>query len=401
MPGPNSFRISGYSIRVHAGDDAIARLSDEADRARAKRVFVVCGQSVAHRTDLLNRVRDVLGGRLAGVFDGAQTGSPVPSVTKGAAMAAEAGADLIVAVGGGSAVVTARAITILLAEGGTARDHATKYPQGLPPVSPRLMQPKIPNVLVLTTPTTAATRAGTAVIDPETGHRLELFDPKTRPAALIWDTRALLTAPPSLCVSAAASCYSGVVGALQSRERLNPLAGGDLVQALRLLQENLPLVALRPDAGEVRLNLSAAAFLYNRAGDSGAGGSAVGVVSAMAHSLDTRYPECDHGAAYAILTAPGMRFNRDHNLAGQARLASVMGVRQHSMENDAAARAAADAVAQTFNSLGLPARLSQVGVGEEGVKLLAEDTMTDFALHRNVRPVKEVSELEELLREIW
>jgi hypothetical protein len=35
------------------------------------------------------------------------------------------------------------------------------------------------------------------------------------------------------------------------------------------------------------------------------------------------------------------------------------------------------------------------------VKLLAEDTMTDFALHRNVRPVKEVSELEELLREIW
>ena len=71
------------------------------------------------------------------------------------------------------------------------------------------------------------------------------------------------------------------------------------------------------------------------------------------------------------------------------------------MENDAAARAAADAVAQTFNSLGLPARLSQVGVGEEGVKLLAEDTMTDFALHRNVRPVKEVSELEELLREIW
>jgi alcohol dehydrogenase class IV len=71
------------------------------------------------------------------------------------------------------------------------------------------------------------------------------------------------------------------------------------------------------------------------------------------------------------------------------------------MEDDAAARAAADAVAQTFDDLGLPARLRQVGVGENGVKLLAKDTMTDFALHRNVRPVKEVSELEDLLREIW
>ncbi len=401
MPGPNSFRIAGYSIRVHAGDNAIARLSDEADRARAKRAFVVCGQSVAHRTGLLDRVKDALGDRLAGVFDGTQTGSPVPSVEKGAAMAAEAGADLIVAVGGGSAVVTARAIVILLAEGGTAHDHATKYPAGRPPVSPRLMQPKIPNILVLTTPTTAATRAGTAVIDPETGHRLELFDPKTRPSALIWDTGALLTAPPPLCVSAAASCYSGVVGALQASERPNPLAEGDLVQALRLLQENLPLVDPRPEDGEVRLNLSAAAFLYNRAGDSGAGGSAVGVVSALAHSLDTRYPECDHGAAYSICTAPGMRFNRDHNVAGQARLASVMGVRQQSMQDDGAAMAAADAVAQIYEALGMPSRLSQVGVSEEGVKLIAEDTMTDFALHRNVRPVKEVSELEELLREIW
>jgi alcohol dehydrogenase class IV len=401
VPSPNSFRITGYSIRVHAGDDAIARLSDEADRARAKRAFVVCGQTVAHRTGLLDRVKDALGDRLAGVFDGAQTGSPVPSVEKGAAMAADAGADLIVAVGGGSAVVTARAIIILLAEGGTPHDHATKYPPGRPPVSPRLMKPKVPNVLVLTTPTTAATRAGTAVIDPETGHRLELFDPKTRPSALIWDTSALLTALPSLCVSAAASCYSGVVGALQTRERLNPLAEGDLVQALRLLQENLPQVDSRPDSGEVRLNLCTAAFLYNRAGDSGTGGSAVGVVSAIAHSLDTRYPECNHGAAYSILTAPGMRFNRDYNVAGQARLAFIMGVRQHTMKDGAAAIAAADAVADVFGALGLPSRLSQVGVSEEGVRLIAEDAMTDFAMHRNVRPVKEFSELEKLLREIW
>ena len=48
------------------------------------------------------------------------------------------------------------------------------------------MKSKIPNVVAATTPTTATNRAGAAVIDSETGHRLELFDPKTRPAAVIW-----------------------------------------------------------------------------------------------------------------------------------------------------------------------------------------------------------------------
>ena len=255
--------------------------------------------------------------------------------------------------GGGSAVVTARAIIILLAEGGDPQDHATKYPPGQPPVSPRLMAPKIPNILVLTTPTTAATRAGTAVIDGETGHRLEMFDPKTRPDAVIWDTEALLTAPAELCVSASGSLFSGVISALQA-SRLNAMATADLLGALGLLVENLPAVRKSPEDGAARVNLCAASFMYNRAWDTGASGSALGVVSALAHSLDTRYPDCSHGAAYSILTGPGMRFNRDHNAAGQARVADALGVREPGASDAEAADAAADAVTAFFEAIGLP-----------------------------------------------
>lgn len=402
MPGFRPFRYVANPIRIHAGDDVMPRLGDEAGRAGASRAFVVCGQTVANGTNLLDRVGSALGDRLAGVFDRVEIGSPVPTVQQGAIMARDAEADLIVAVGGGSAVVTARAIIILLAEGGAIHDLATKYPPGAPPISPRLMQPKVPNFVVLTTPTTAATRAGTAVIDPEVGHRLELFDPKTRPSALFWDSEALLTAPPWLFLSAAASCYSGVVGALQSGRGNDPLAEGDLRQALTLLQENMSQVNLQPDNGEVRQNLCAAAFLSNRAGDSGdgGGGGAMGVVGALAHSLDTRYRECSHGAAYSILTAPGMRFNQNHNTSGQARLASILGVRQETMNEEQAAEAAASAVAETYRGLGMASRLSEVGVTEDGIELIAEDAITDFGLQRNVRPVQNAKELAELLRGI-
>ena len=401
MASAATFRSVGYPVRVHAGPNAIKRLGEEVDRVRGNRAFVVCGQSVARRTDLLDRVKKSLGERYIGVFDGTETGSPLPSVERATAMADEAGADTIVALGGGSAVVTARAVVILLAEGGKAQDHATKYPLGQPPVSPRLMKPKMPNMLVLTTPTTAANRAGTAVIDSETGHRVEMFDPKTRPAAVFWDTDALATAPAWLSLSAAASCFSGVVGALQSEDGLNPLAEGDMLQALRLLRGNMPLVNSDDYGGQAGPNLCAAAFLYNRATDSGAGGGALGVVSALVHSLDSRYRECSHGAAYSILTAAGMRFNRDYNVAGQDRLASIMGVRLDGMDDRQGADAAAGSVAAIYSDLGMPASLKEVGVAEEGIREIARDSMTDFALTRNVRPVRDAAELEGLLREIW
>ena len=392
----DSFRFVGYPVRVHAGGNAIDSLAAEADRLGAQRVLVVCGRSVAAKTDLVDRVRVALGDRVAGVFSGGRTGSPVTSVLEGVATAREFDADGIVAVGGGSAVVTARGITILLAEKGTAQELCTQYSEGKPPVSPRLMAPKIPNFIVLTTATTAVTRAGTALIDPESGHRLELFDPKTRPATVIWDEQALLTAPPWLCLSAAVSCFTGVAAALQ-RTGLNPLAESDLLEALRLLLGNLPLVNAQPDDPVVRINLCAAAFLYNRATDAGAGGSALGVITALAHSLDTRYPECGHGDAYTILTAPGMRFNAESNAAGQANFAQAMGVKKAGMGDREAASAAADAVEELFKGLGLPVRLSEVGVPDGVIDLIAEDAMTDFGLHRNVRKLQSVDELKHIL----
>ena len=392
----DAFRFVSYQVRVHAGPDAISKLVDEADRLKSQRVLVVCGQSVLSKTDLIDRVKAALGDRVAGVFSGGQTGSPVTSILDGVAMAREIGADGIVSVGGGSAVVTARGIAILLAEKGTAQELCTQYPEGKPPVSPRLMAPKVPIFNVLTTATTAMTRAGTALIDPESGHRLELFDPKTRPAAVIWDDQALLTASPWLCLNATAGCFSGVASSLQ-RTGLNPLAESDLLGALRLLVANLPLVNSRPDDPAVRVNLCAAAFLYNRATDAGASGSALGVVTALAHSLDTRFPECGHGDAYSILTAPGMRFNAEANAAGQAKFAQDMGLKKDGMDDLQAAAAAANSIESLFKDLGLPVRLSEVGVSEKGIDVIATDAMTDFGLHRNVRKIKGVDDLKEIL----
>ncbi|MBI2872426.1 MAG: iron-containing alcohol dehydrogenase [Chloroflexi bacterium] len=394
-----SFRYAGSPARVYAGADVLSQLPREVQRARARRAFVVCGQSVAHRTNLLERVRTVLGDLYAGAFDGVKKESPLPEVDSGVEAARAAQADLIVAVGGGSAVVTARAITILLAEGGSAHELCTKYPPGKPPVSPRLDKPKLPNVAVLTTPTTAANRAGAAVMDPVRRHRLELFDPKARPIAVFLDSEALLTAPTLLCRSTSSTTFCGVVSAFQ-QPNLNALGHGDLREALELLLAYMPQLSERPQDPEVRLQLATAAVLSNRAADAAAGAGG-GVTTGLAHQLQTRYEHIDQGSATSVLLAPGMRFNREALTAGQSRLAAALGARRDGMSDLDAADASAQAVTDFLRRTGAPTRLRDLGVPEADLEAIAQDAMEDFFLRTNARKVRHAGELVEVLRQAW
>ncbi len=392
------FKHRSFPLSIHAGKDALNELRGEVTRTKAKRAFVVCGKSVAHKTDLIARVQANLGDRFAGVFDGVEVSSPLPSVRAGAAAAREAGADLIVAVGGGSAMVTARAIIILLAEKGDIHEICTQYPPGQAPVSPKLMAPKIPNILVLTTPSTAMTRAGTAVKDTESNHRLELFDPKTRPAAMIWDEDALLTAPADLYLSTAASALSGIVAGAAS-PRINPLALADLLHALRLSLESLPLIRTDPNNTTARINLVAASFLSNRALDS-MRGRAFGIISSLGHVIDTLYENLSHGDSSSLTTAWGLRFNLEQTAAGLARLAQALGVGNGLPQKEAATRAP-DFIEDFYRRLGMPVRLRDANIPQPDIERIAHHAMGDFYLHQNARKVKHQSELLELLNHMW
>ncbi len=398
MQTASPFRHRAFPLSLHAGKGALGELRGEVDRARAKRAFVVCGKSVAHKTDLIARVEANLGDKFAGVFEGVETSSPLSSVRAGAAAAREAGADIIVAVGGGSAMVTARAIIILLAEKGDIHEICTQYPPGQAPVSPKLMAPKMPNILLLTTPSTAMTRAGSAVKDVERSHRLELFDPKTRPFAMIWDDDALLTAPAELFLSTAASALSGIVAGTAS-PRINPLSLADLLHALRLSLESLPLMRTDPNNTTARMNLVAASFLSNRALD-GMRGRAFGLISSLGHVIDTRYTHISHGDSSSLTTAWSMRFNLEQTSGGLARLAQALGVGSGLSEKEAA-RCAPDFIESFYRSLGMPVRLRDAHIPQSGIAQIADDAMGDFYLHQNARKIKHPSELIELLHQMW
>jgi alcohol dehydrogenase class IV len=405
MRQSHTFRAVSYAWRLYAGVEALRHLRDEVQRQKAQRAFVVCGQTVAHRTNLLARIQAQLGPLYAGVFDAMDKDSTWPSVQRATEAARAAGADLLIAVGGGSVMVGTRVVAILLAEKGEPYALMTQYPEGKPAISPRLMAPKPPIINVLTTPTTAMNRAGSGLKNDALDHRMEFYDPKTRPVALFWDAEALLTAPPELVRSTATTTFSGSLRSLGG-SAANPLVEGDRQHAFQLLYRALPRLMAEPDNAALRIDLCTAALLMNRAADDGADrrterDQASSNAYALATALHIRYHHVGQGEATSAVTPTVTRLTPPQDPDGAARLAAALHVWQQGMSAQAATEATATALEALYRSIGMPTRVRELDVPEAELSLVARDTLKNFNANPGQRSAAYTDEMLRLLQAAW
>jgi alcohol dehydrogenase class IV len=328
-----------------------------------------------------------------------------PAVQQGIEAARAAGADLLIAVGGGSVIVGTRGVAILLAEKGDPYTLMTQYPAGQSAVSPRLMAPKPPIINVVTTPTTAMNRAGTGLKNDELDHRMEFYDPKTRPVAIFWDAEALLTAPPALVRSTATSTFSSALRHLGSLS-MNPLVEGDRLQAFRLLHRALPRIMSEPDDVDLRIDLCAAALLENRAADDGADrrrerDQTSSRAYALATALHIRYDAVHQGEATSAVLPTVTRLTPPQDARQAQRIAEALGVWRDGMAAEVATAATADALESLYRSIGMPARVRELAIPENDLPLLARDTLKNFNANPGSRSESYVDEMLRLLKAAW
>jgi alcohol dehydrogenase class IV len=397
----SDFRAAGYAWRLHCGRSIIEQsLKDAVGRAAAKRAFVVCSPSVNRRTNTVRRIEAALGDRYAGVFDGIEKDSTYASVCAATQAARAAAADLLIAVGGGSVVVATRAVAIFLAEQGDPFDIMTQYPEGKPAYSPRLLAPKPPIINIPTTPTSAMNRAGTGLKNPSLDHRMEYFDPKTRPQAIFLDHDALLTAPLDLMRSTATTVFAGAIGAI-SQVELNPLVEGDRNQAFRLAYRAYPRLTDEPEDASLRIDLCIAAFLQNRAEDDGFRRSRGGVFAgnyAVSTALHVRYPHIGQGESTSVVHAAKIRLAETVGLRPAQQVATALGIWRDGMTARAAALAVADTLDSLYARIGVPTRLRQLAVPHEDLRAIAGETVKNFNANAGVRsPAEQIEDAMRLL----
>ena len=395
------FRVTGFPYRLYSGKDALEKLPDEVARNRSKRAFIVCGRTVSRRTPLISRMRALLGERLAGIFDEIDKDTSRSSVVRATEAARSMQADLVIGVGAGSVIQGARIVTILLAEKRPVEELVTRYPEHGPAVSPKLLEPKLPIINVLTAPTSAQNRAGSRMKDDATARGMEFFDPKTRPVAIFWDADALLTAPLPLVRTGAATIWCRAVMNLGATDD-NPLVEGNRLQSYRLASAAIPRIADPADPAP-RLDLCAATLLQNRESDDGgeqfARHWAMRVAYALSTALISVFPQVGQGEGYSALMGTALRQFGGRDPDAMARIAAGLGM-GGAAAGDAPGRIA-DRMETVFRSLGMPTRLSALGIAREGLPRVLELSLTNFNADPKREFLREREQLGQVLQSAW
>jgi maleylacetate reductase len=375
--------------RVVYGRPAGAALRAEAERLDARRVFVTTSKSVAQSALLADVVRD-LGDRYAGVYAGITAHSPRPCVIEGAARAREAGADLIVAVGGGSVIDATKVMLIALWQNTTTIEEldpfrAGKPKEGAAPPS-QAIRPPIDAVRMIAVPTTlsaAEFNAYAGISDPRHGIKESFGHARIVPRVIVLDPAATLATPMDLMLSTGLKAVDHAVERLCSQQA-HPFVLGTATEALKLLARALPAHKTRPDAMETRLDLQFGMWLSIGAGTSGVG---VGASHGIGHVLGAAC-QVPHGHTSCVMLPSVLRWNLPANAERQKRVSEAFGK---------PGAAAADLVSGLVAELGLPQTLRDVGVGRERFREIGEKSMHDRAVLNNPRPIKGPEQVMEIL----
>ena len=352
--------------RIVFGAGLLRELGLEAKRLGVERALVVTDRVLREKTDLVRRAEQALGARLCGVYDGVVADTGVEVVDQGAALARERRADGLVSLGGGSAIDTAKGMAVVLALGGSVRDH-----QG----SQALARKLVPHLAVPTTAGTGSEVSQYAVIKDAAAHeKIHFADDHLVPDLALLDPELTLGLPRLLTAATGLDALTHAIEAYTSNNR-NPISDGLALEAIRLIAAALPEATQKAGDRGARARMLAASNLAGTA-MSAAG---VGLVHAMAHVIGARYG-VHHGTANAVCLPHVMRWAQDE-LGGRYRdVAAAMGVRTEGLSDEAAGAAAADAVARLNAEVGLPAHLREVGVPAGELEACAEQSLSDGAI---------------------
>ncbi len=346
------------------GAGAIKEIVNEVKRRGFKKAFV-CSDPDLVKFGVTGKVTSLLDG--AGLayelYSNIKPNPTIENVQTGVAAFKEAGADYIIAIGGGSSMDTAKAVGIIINNPEFADVRSL---EGVAPTT----KPCVPIIAVPTTAGTAAEVTINYVItDVEKKRKFVCVDPHDIPVIAVVDPDMMSSMPKGLT---AATGMDALTHAIEGYITKGAWELSDMfhLKAIEIISRSLrDAVANTPKGREdMALGQYVAGMGFSNVG--------LGIVHSMAHALGAVY-DTPHGVANAILLPTVMEFNADATGDKYKYIAQAMGVSgTENMTPDEYRKAAVDAVKKLSQDVGIPADLKEI-VKEEDVQFLAESAVAD------------------------
>lgn len=356
------------------GYGAIDNIVPELLSHHLKKVLVVTDKSlvkfgvVANVTKLLDAAKfDYV------VFDDVKPNPTIKNIQDGVAAYKEAKAEGIVAIGGGSAMDTAKGIGIIV---NNPKFADVRSLEGVAPTEE-------PCVFTIAVPTTAGTAAEVTinyvVTDEEKHRKFVCVDPHDMPNVAVVDPTMMSSMPKGLTaftgMDALTHAIEGYItkGAWEMSDMFH-------IKAIEIIAKNIESAVRNEKTGREQMALGQyiAGMGFSNVG--------LGMVHSMAHPLSAVY-DTPHGMACSILLPTGMRFNAPYSGEKYREIARVMGIKGvDEMSQEEYREAAINAVQNLSLAVGIPANLKGI-VKEEDISFLADSAMADACMPGNPAPI--------------
>ena len=386
------FEVDWWPKRVVSGPRSIECMPQlMADLGRS-RALILCGRSVA-AGPIYQEVRAILGERCVGAFHGVEMHAPLPVLERGAEAARAAGADVVVSLGGGSAIDSGKGVSLIHTVGADYRSYALKPGSAAAERKP-VPELKLAHIAIPTTTGSGSEVAPTCGLrDPAVGHKVIFRDDRLIPSIAVLDPCATVPTPARLTASSGMTAVARCIEALYSGRR-NPFRGALALHGLRMLRLNLPRSIEKPDDLEAR-----GACLVASAMSAIAANVNTSAVHAIGHVVGGRYG-LQHGVAHAILLAPSMRLMLPIIGEDQKLVLAAMGGAEEGCDAHEAGLRAADLMARFVAMLPLPQKLRDVGVEEAHIADLVDHASHDPILMSSAGGATR-ERIDELFRSIF
>lgn len=361
--------------KVIYGCGAISKVG-EICKEYGKKALVVTGRSSAKRNGTLDKVIDSL--KESGIesiwFHDLDSDPVVESVEKGTEKGKQNQVDMIVALGGGSAIDTAKTIAAMLKNEGSIRDYEFCAPpnKGLP---------------LIAIPTTSGTGSeatkGAIITDSKRMVKMCILSTDLIPNVAILDAELTKDLPHDI------TCATGMDALTHAIETYiaavaTPMSKPISLQGIKMIAENFEKVIQDKTDMQAREGM----MLGQYYGGWAIANSATALVHAMSRPLGV-YFHVPHGLANAILLARVMEFNRESIENELVEMAPALGVDINGKSKSEIGTACINEIRHIYDVTGLPKKLSEVGAQKELLPKLAHDAFVNYSNKINPRVATE------------
>lgn len=352
--------------KILLGVGAAKQVGKEAKSLGSEKALIVTDPGVI-KAGLLEGIQESLKSEnvKVGIFDRVELEPPARVIDECAKLAREENYNIIIGLGGGSSLDTAKGASMMAINKGKVLDYT-----GVD------MVPKkgLPKILLPTTGSGSEVTRVFAPTDEKDRTKKVVYSNYNLADVVIADPLLTVSLPPDLTADTG---IDALVAAIEPFVSVNATPFSDILalEAIRLIGENLPIVYAKGDNIKARFNMSLAAINANLAWQSGG----LGAVHALSYILET---ECNlrHARATSIMLPHVMDYNKIGNFFKFGHIAQAMGENIESLSPYEAAEKSISAVKKLLEAVNISMRLSDYGVSREKLPNLVEGAMRQARL---------------------